>query len=123
MIPQMRFDEENEVLFLKFTEVWSEEDIPKMFSRMRGFFEGRKQNNIIGDVSQAAPQSYSKEFRRMVADEAATLNLDKVAVCGANPVLRMMAKVLLAVIGKKWAAETKFCRDEAEALAWLKGTK
>ena len=66
MIPRMWFDDEKEVLYIKFTEVWTEEDIPEMFSRLRGLFKGKERRNIIGDVSQAVQQSYSKKFRKMV---------------------------------------------------------
>ncbi len=123
MIPQMSFDEKNQILHLKFTEVWDEKDIPEMFNRMRTHLEGREKRILLGDVSGAAPQSYSKEMRKMVADEATTLKLDKIAIMGANPVLRMMAKVLLAVIGNKWSAETRFFGSKEEALAWLKEEK
>lgn len=123
MIPDMWFDEKNEALHLSFTEVWDENDVPELFKRIRAHFEGRKERNIVGDLSHAAPQSYSRQMRKMVAEEAAALSLDKVAILGANNVLRMMAKILLAVIGNKWSAETKFFDSEADALAWIKGDK
>lgn len=120
MIPHMQYDEENQALVLRFTEVWTEEDIPGLFSRLREYLGEKEKKNILGDVSQAPTQSYSKEFRKMIAEEAASLSLDKVAVVGANPVLRMMAKVLLAIIGQKWSVETKFFTAEKDALVWLK---
>jgi pyruvate carboxylase len=123
MIPEMSFDEKNEILFLKFVEEWTEKDIPEMFSRIRMFLEGKKKKNILGDVSEAPAQSYSRQMRNMVGEEVVDLKLDKVAILGANPVLRMMAKVLLAVIGNKWSAETRFFGSKAEALAWIKGEK
>jgi hypothetical protein len=62
-------------------------------------------------------------MRKTVAEEVTALNLDKVAILGANSVLRMMAKILLAVIGNKWSAETRFFGSEGEALTWIKGEK
>lgn len=120
MIPDVRYDEENEVLRIKFTEVWTEEDIPAFFERMGKLFEGRPRRVVLGDVSEAKPQNYSKEFRKMIADESARLGFEKTAVLGANSILRMMAKILLAVLKNKLPMKAKFFNSEEEALDWLK---
>jgi len=121
MIPELSFDDNSEVLKIKFTEPWIEEVIPEFFSRMRAMLDGRGHRNIIGDVTDAAQQKYTKKFRQMIADESESLNLDRVAILGANPVLKMMAKVLLAVIGKKLLVEANFFSKEDDAFEWLKG--
>jgi hypothetical protein len=71
MIPEIRYDDNYDALRVKFTEAWPEEDIPGVFSRVRKLLEGKKHRYIIGGLSEAAPQTYSKEFRKKVADEAA----------------------------------------------------
>ncbi|MBD3286652.1 STAS/SEC14 domain-containing protein, partial [candidate division WOR-3 bacterium] len=46
-------------------------------------------------------------------------NYDKVAVVGASPGARMIAKVALAITGV--SKISRFFKTEDEALAWLKG--
>jgi len=123
VLPEIWYDEKNEVVRIKFTEVWTEEDIPDLFKRIRENVKKSPHKQLIGDVSEAAPQNYTKAHRKMVAEEAPSLGLDKIAILGANPVLRMMAKVLLSVIKKRLTFTARFFNTDEDALAWLREGK
>ncbi|MBD3285636.1 hypothetical protein GF359_04180 [candidate division WOR-3 bacterium] len=120
MIPETRFDKDKGAVVIKFTEVWAEKDIPVLFSKLRELLEDKPRRLLIADVSEAAPQKYSKEFRRLVGEETPTLKLEKTAILGANPVVRMMAKVLMAAMKKKIPFNAEFFKKEKNAVEWLK---
>jgi hypothetical protein len=117
------FDEDTGVLRFKLIGQWTVENFREAMTRMQELFEGKEHRYLIGDVSEASPQKYTKEFRKLVAEETANVQLDKVAIIGASPVLRMMAKMLIAAgrIARKVPMETRFCKTDEEAVKWLKG--
>ncbi|MBN2380579.1 STAS/SEC14 domain-containing protein [candidate division WOR-3 bacterium] len=117
------FDEDNEVLRFKLIGQWTVENFKEAMTRIQELFEGKEHRYLIGDVSQASPQKYTKEFRQLVAEEGANVQLDKAAITGASPVLRMMAKMLIAAgrVARKIPMETRFFKTDEEAVEWLKG--
>jgi hypothetical protein len=120
MIPKTWFDEENKVLRIRFYEQWTEDDIPEFFSLIKRLLEGKEKRYVLADLSDAAPQHYSKEFRRVFAENVSRLEIQKAAMLGANPALKIMARVLLSVIKEKNMFEVRFFNKASEALEWLK---
>ena len=105
-----------------FRDKWTEEDIPELFSQLKKHFEGKKNRLILADLAGAAPQHYSKEFRRILVEEVSKLSFQRVAVLGANPALRIMARFILSVVTTEISVEAVFSKSEKEALLWLKKT-
>lgn len=120
MIPKTWFDEENKVLRIRFFEQWTEDDIPEFFSLINRLLEGRKKRYVLVDLSDAAPQHYSKEFRRVFAENMGLLSFQKAAVLGANPALRIMAGVLLNIMKGIKIFEIRYFSNTFDALEWLK---
>jgi len=111
------FDESQGVLRLEVLDDFNSDNIEEMFVKVEELFEGRSQKLILVDISMMPNLSLDKKTRRLLQEKA--VPFDKMALLGATPVTRMMAKVILTVLGK--SASTYFCKTEDEALAWLKG--
>ncbi len=122
MIPKIWFDEGEGVLRVVFRDKWTEQDIPEIFSQMKKHFNDKKNRWVLADLTGAAPQHYSKEFTRILAGEASAFPIQKVAILGANPALRMMARFILTVVRTKMSVEAEFCKSDSQALLWLKKT-
>ncbi|MBD3285310.1 hypothetical protein GF338_03135 [candidate division WOR-3 bacterium] len=81
-----------------------------------------KRRLVLVDMSHDKdPSSMSKEARKAYAEHTEIIKPEKVAMVGANPVARMVAKIALSIMGR--SDITKFFKTEDEALAWLKGDK
>lgn len=117
------YDEGEGVLRFRLIGQWTVENFKEALARMQELLDGKEHRYLLGDLSEATPQKYTKEFRKLVAEEGAKVPLDKVAITGASPVLRMMAKMLIAAakVIRKIPMEAKFFKTEKEALDWLKG--
>jgi hypothetical protein len=115
------YDEERGVLYLKTFHTMTEEDVREVMALNETKYKGIDIQYALVDMSEAAAEPISKETRKAFREHAAILNYKKMAVVGANPAARMLAKVALAVIGQ--SKVTRFFKTEAEALGWLKGEK
>lgn len=115
------YDEERGVLYLKTFHTMTEEDVRELMALTETKFKGIETDYALVDMSEASAESISKGARKAFKEHAGIINYKKLAVVGANPAARMLAKVALAVIGK--SKVTRFFKTEAEALAWLKEEK
>jgi len=115
------YDEERGVLYLKTFHTMTEEDVREVMALNETKYKGIDIQYALVDMSEAAAEPISKGTRKAFREHAAILNYKKMAVVGANPAARMLAKVALAVIGQ--SKVTRFFKTEAEALGWLKGEK
>jgi hypothetical protein len=115
------YDEKHEVLYLKTFHTMTEEDVREAMALSETKYKGIDIQYALVDMSEATAEPISKGARKAFKEHTGIMNYKKVAVVGANPAVRMLAKVALAVIGK--SKVTRFFKTEAEALAWLKGKK
>ncbi|MBD3286602.1 hypothetical protein GF338_09730 [candidate division WOR-3 bacterium] len=114
---KIRFDEEQGILRLQVLDDFTPESIDEMFTKVKELFNGKEPKLILVDISKMPNLSLDKNTRKLLQEKA--VPFDKMALLGATPITRMMAKVILTVLGK--SASTYFCRTENEALSWLKG--
>lgn len=114
------FDNEKDVLYVQVFDKLGKEDAHGIINDVNKALEGRSHKPSIVDLTQGTP-SVDKEareaFKEIAIPEAFTS--EKVAVFGASPGVRMIAKVLLTVTG--FSKRTRFFKTEDEALRWLKG--
>lgn len=74
---------------------------------------------MVVDVSGIpAHQMIDKESRQAFRDASDPQDFEKVAIFGASPAMRMVAKVVLTVTGV--SKITRFFKTEQEAVAWIK---
>lgn len=118
---QFWYDEEKDVLRERIIGTLTEEDVPEFLAKVKELFEGRKRRRAIIDLTQASKQIYSKKAREMLSEGSAKLGYDeKIAFVGADPSIRMMARVLISgakILGKPITAQ--FFKNDEDALVWL----
>jgi predicted Zn-ribbon and HTH transcriptional regulator len=118
---QFWYDEEKDVLRERIVGTLTEEDVPEFLAKVAELFEGRKRRRAIIDLTQASKQIYSKKARQMLSEGSAKLGYDeKIAFVGADPSIRMMARVLISgakILGKPITAQ--FFKNDEDALTWL----
>ncbi len=118
---QFWYDEEKDVLRERIIGTLTEEDVPEFLAKVKELFEGRKRRRAIIDLTQASKQIYSKKARQMLSEGSAKLGYDeKIAFVGADPSIRMMARVLISgakILGKPITAQ--FFKNDDDALTWL----
>jgi len=115
------FDESNRIVYLKTYHTLTENDVHELMEVAGKKFEGKEIRYSLIDLSEATSEPIQKGTREAFKKYADSLTYDKVAIVGANPTTRMLAKIALAVVGKSKVA--KFFKTEEEALKWLKGEK
>lgn len=118
---QFWYDEEKDVLRERIIGTLTEDDVPEFLAKVKELFEGRKRRRAIIDLTQASKQIYSKKARQMLSEGSAKLGYDeKIAFVGADPSIRMMARVLISgakILGKPITAQ--FFKNDDDALSWL----
>lgn len=115
----IRYDEEHDALYVKTLAMLTAEDVHEMIPKIKEIFKGKGHRRVIGDISQNPAGLLSKDARNAFRSFADELVFDKIAIIGANPATRMIAKIALQVMGR--ANVSRFFQSEEEALDWLKG--
>ncbi|NLI97729.1 STAS/SEC14 domain-containing protein [bacterium] len=118
---EMRFDEKRGVLYVKTLAMLEKADVDEILPKVAECFEGKEHRYILGDLSQNPSGLLSKDARNAFKENAKYLDVEKIAIIGANPSIRMIAKIALTIMGSSNIA--KFFKTEDEALAWLKEEK
>jgi hypothetical protein len=120
----LSYNDKEDILYLKILSVMEIEDIRELMPRFQKMFEGRARRYALVDMSesvQLGSDVMTKEMREAYKELGDLMNADKAAIVGATPVLRMIAKIVIAVTRR--AKTTRFFKTEGEALRWLKGEK
>lgn len=83
--------------------------------------EGKDHRHLLIDVSET-PSMYqlNRETRKILKEGGNRLGIERIAVVGADPITRMMIKVIVVLLRK---SDSKFFKTEDEALGWLKGVQ
>lgn len=116
---EMWFDEENGVLKVRTLAMLERNDVDEIISKIAEFYEGKEHRYLMGDLSDNPSGLLSKGARTAFKENADNFAVDKIAIIGANPSTRMIAKIALTIMGKSNIAS--FFKTKEEALTWLKG--
>lgn len=115
------YNEEVEALYIQTFERLTKDDVGEIMARVNATLEGRQRRFVMVDLSEGSSDMVDKEARQAFKEIADPDDFEKLAVFGANPSVRMLAKVVLAITGV--SSKTRFFKTEAQALRWLKGEK
>jgi hypothetical protein len=118
---EMWFDDAHGVLWVKTLAMLEKADVDEILPKVAEYLEGKKHRYILGDLSQNPSGLLSKDARNAFKENARYLNVEKIAIIGANHSIRMIAKIALTIMGSSDIA--KFFKTEEEALVWLEGEK
>jgi hypothetical protein len=116
---ELRYDQDAGVICLKVINMLTDKDVREIMPASEKMFEGRKRHYVLVDASEAKgilEKSARKAFREY-ADSMKII--EKIALWGASPVVRMMARAAAAALGKQKVI--KAFTNEEEAVLWLKG--
>lgn len=114
------FDSANLLVRAQVFESLIKEDAEGLMSEIERQLVDNDTRIGIMDLSEAdSIRDVSKETRVVYREHAKKLPIDKAAVIVASPVIRMIARVAIAALGK--SMKTRFVKSDDEALAWLKG--
>ncbi|MBN2381018.1 STAS/SEC14 domain-containing protein [candidate division WOR-3 bacterium] len=122
---KINFEETDKVLYVEVLEKITAEDVHAIVAEVTRLLpEGKTSGSyIIGDISAVEGDArglIDKEARQVFRTYTERLRFIKTAIVGANPVMRMVAKVALAVMGDGTSA--RFFKTAEDALEWFKET-
>ncbi len=80
-----------------------------------------QQRYVIGWLFDEAQKMVGKEERKVAKEKGDQVHFKKMALLGAKPVIRMVAQIVMSAQGR--GKDFKFCSDEEEAIAWIRGQK
>lgn len=112
-----RLDEANKIVYLKTYRTLTEQDVNSLMELANTEYKDKDIHYCLIDMSQATSEPVSKAAREVFKKYADSLTYKRVAVVGATPSTRMLAKVALAVVGKSKVA--RFFKTEEDALHWF----
>jgi hypothetical protein len=114
---EVRFDEKQYILHVRFVEEVTPEEYREVSQHILSMPEAKRQRILI-DVSEASMPKWSREVRQALAESTDTPVNTRTAVIGISPALRVLSKAIIRVAGKH--SETRFFKTEEEAIRWLK---
>ncbi len=111
------YDEKEGMLRVDVLQRFDAEATDKFFTTVAEYTE-EQQRYVLCFVDDDAQKLVDKETRKVAAEKGKLIKWSNIAIWGAKPGLRMVAKIVMTAIGK--GNSTKFFKSEEESLAWLK---
>jgi len=115
----LEFIPDGKIVRLKTLAPVMGDDVRQMMDVLGKKYHEEGYRSILCDLSEGGSELVTKDSRKAFKETAGELDFDKIAMFGASPVMRMAAKVILAITGQ--SKKTKFFKAEDEARAWLTG--
>ena len=114
---ELFWDEDNYCARMKLVGKFSPDEAAEMMDAIRVLLSDKHPRNLLVDHTHSTG-SLSAETRKTLEEKGRLVGHDKHAFYGMNGLNRMVAKIIVAIIGK--ASDTRFFKTEEDALAWLK---
>jgi hypothetical protein len=114
---KLYYDEENEVVVMDVLGEFTFEEAKETMRLMRESFADKAPYPFLLDLEKMIGD-LDRETRKLLQAEAGNVGITRMAMVVSNPMMRMTAKIVSSVIGKK--NETSFFKTREEAIAWLK---
>ncbi len=113
------YDNNLEALRIKNYYPLTKEDVTKLLPLANKMLENKKHRCFLVDLSEVPLEKMvDKESRQVIRNYGDNKNFEKIAIYGASPVIRMIAKVMISVAGS--SGFTKFFKSEDEAVNWIR---
>jgi hypothetical protein len=97
------------------------DDARQIVDAVAQLLKGKEHRYMLDDITRVSMADLDKETRKEFAKAGDKIQLEKIAMFGADPMTRMMSKVIVVLSGD--AKRTKFFKTKEEAVAWLKEVK
>lgn len=115
----IRYNENDKVVELKVVGDITPDEATQMITEVEKALDEKANRHFLLDFTESPRLQMDKDSRKIIGEGAKNLDLERIAIAGTTPINRMMAKVVLALLGK--AQITKFFDTREEAVSWLKG--
>lgn len=112
------YDEECGAAHIVHFDQVNADDARQIIDAVAQLLEGKPHRYMMDDISRVSMAKIDKETRKEFAKAGDKIQLEKIAMVGADPMTRMMSKVVVTLSGD--AKRSKFFKTEAEAVAWFK---
>ncbi|MBD3286603.1 hypothetical protein GF338_09735 [candidate division WOR-3 bacterium] len=116
---EVYYDDENGVARIVHYDLIYADDAREFLKILEVLYTDKSPKLLLDDSSRVSAAKMDKETRQIFMGAGEKLGIDKVAVFGADPMTRMMSKIIFTIAGK--IDSTKYFKTEDEALKWLKG--
>jgi hypothetical protein len=110
------YDTEHDVVKLSVIDKWSVEDAEGFYRETVEMLEGKTNKQILVDLNEAKVFT-SSEARKLTAKYVKDMNVTHLAIFNANPVVRIMGKILMQLT--KETTKGNVLNTEQEALDWV----
>jgi hypothetical protein len=110
------WDEDNGCARLDLVGEFTPEEATQAMSDIVEMLQGQGRRLLVVDHTHS-PRAVSRETRAALEESAARVDHDKLAFFGMTNLNRIVARVIIAMIGK--SSHTRFFKTEDEALAWI----
>ena len=113
------YDSNLDTLRIKNYYPLTKEDVSKLLPLANKMLEDKKHRCFLVDLSEVPLEKMiDKESRQAIRGYGDNKDFDKIAVFGASPIARMIAKVMISVAGS--SGSTRFFKSEDEAVGWIR---
>jgi hypothetical protein len=113
---EVRFDDEHGVARVKMTGAPTVSEVSTGLDEVEEMLKDRSPKLILSDLT-GQKTGVDKETRQVIKEKGMAIGFDRHAFVGVSPATRMVAKVLMAVLGQ--SKKTKFFGETDRALEWL----
>lgn len=114
----INYDPKERLLLADILETFDEEAGAGFLEKLKNGFNDEQRRYMLAYMAEEAQPLPDKKTRRFLREKTAEVPLGKVAIYGAKPGLRMVAKIILAAVGK--GGDAKFFSTREDAFSWLK---
>lgn len=111
------YDEKEGLLRINVLQRFDPEATDKFFTTVAEYTK-EQQRYVLCFVDDDAQKLVDKETRKVAAQKGNVIQWGNIAIWGAKPGIRMVAKIVLTAVGK--GKDLKFFDSEDECVTWLK---
>lgn len=110
------YDKDHGVLRVEFVGDVDADSYIDVVRRVNALPESERMRTLV-DLTETKAPSWDRATRQALADHSLDTPGSKMAVFGASPLVRIVAKMMVVALGQ--TDTTRFFAGEAEALEWL----
>lgn len=115
------FDEKEGITRADIFESFNPEIATSFFDEIKDNFTEEQIKYFLACLGENAQDIIDRETRKVCTEKGKLIKWQKIALYGAKPGLRMLAKIVVKAMGR--GKDTGFFATEEEALAWLNAAK
>lgn len=112
------YDAEAEAVRMEIQGDLSPKQAVELVHQVETTLTGKEKRYSVNDLSKSHSIKLDRKARKALKEMWVKIDIDKMAFVETTPATRMLAKVMMAMMGK--AKNARFVDSCEEALAWLK---